>query len=94
MTEHWPNARVMTYASLNSMKLTVTLSMWRKWSVILSLILICRLANATNRDSYAAGTSDLEFYEEVIEDRYNLMDINDEIYASLPSESTSSSVYR
>ena len=57
------------------------------WKCCLFVIfsLLCPITTAAQRGISEARTPVVEYYEEVIEDRYNLMDINDPIYSSLPT---------
>ncbi len=66
-------------------KRTVNIFHW-KWCFLVIFGLVCPLATATYNDFAEEKTPVVEYYEEGIEDRYNLMDINDPIYASLPTD--------
>lgn len=70
---------------LKPAKRTVNIFHW-KWCLLVIFGLICPLATATHDVFAEEKTPVVEYYEEGIEDRYNLMDINDPIYASLPTD--------
>lgn len=79
--------------STNSLRRSATAPQW-KWCFLVILALVCPLIAAGQKDDVIESSPVVEYYEEVIEDRYDLMDINDPIYESLFDEDNSPSQYR